>query len=213
MSETIRAHIPGTGIACDLYTATIGRVRRVAGGYMVDSTRGRYFVEAKDGKALRGRVGMRVSVTYDLVTRESSEDGATADNGYIDARTEQRRSFSNGRTRDIERNRRIARAGRCDFHSLREAMAFIERQCCEHMETCWTGPLGAAGESTLSVYCTGARDEYESELFNGSRIVSTDYCLHIDGCSAGTADRIARLLAANGVYFANRRDLQRRKAG
>lgn len=212
MTETIRAHLPGTGITCELYAATIERVRRVTGGYMVDSTRGRYFVEAKDGAALRGRVGLRVSVTYDLVTEESVQDGDTADNGYIDPATERRRSFASGRKRDVERSMRLSRAGKFDWPSLRAALAFIGSQNCAHHETCWTGPLGAAGESALSVYCTDAYQDCNAEYVGKSRIVSTSYCLHIDGCSAGTADRIARMLAANGVYFANRRDLQARRS-
>lgn len=154
---------------------------------------------------------MRVSVTYDLATEDSVQDGDTADSGYIDARTERRRSFSNGRKRDVESSMRQARAGKFDFPSLREALRFIDAQSCSHHETCWTGPLGAAGESTLSVYCTDAYQDGHSEHVRGSRVVSVSYCLHIDGCSAGTADRIARVLASNGVYFANRRDL--RKAG
>lgn len=152
---------------------------------------------------------MRVSVTYDLVTEESSQDGDHADHGYIDARTERRRSFVSGRKRDVESNMRQARAGKCDFPSLREALRFINAQNCAHHETCWTGPLGAAGESQLRVYSTDAYQDCNAECIRGSRVASVSYCLHIDGCSSGTADRIARVLAANGVYFANRRDLRR----
>jgi hypothetical protein len=152
---------------------------------------------------------IRVEVTYDLVTEESAIDGDHADHGYIDARTERRRSFASGRKRDTERNMRMARAGKLGFPSLREALRFIDRQCCAHHETCWTGPLGAAGEQTLRVYSTDAYQDCNAEYVDGSRVVSVSYCLHIDGCSVGTADRIARLLANNGVYFANRRDLRR----
>lgn len=155
---------------------------------------------------------MRVSVTYDLVTEESSQDGDHADHGYIDARTERRRSYAAGRKRDVESNMRQARAGKFDFPSLREALAFISKQSCAHHETCWTGPMGAAGEQTLTVYCTDAYQGCDVETVDGSQVTSVSYCLHIDGCSAGTADRIARVLAANGVYFANRRDLQRKRA-
>jgi hypothetical protein len=155
-----------------------------------------------------------VSVTYNLTTEESVQDGDHADHGYIDARDESRRSYAAGRKRDIESNMRQARAGKFDFPSLRAALAFISSQNCAHHETCWTGPLGAAGESTLSVYCTDAYQGCDVEHVDGSRVVSIGYCLHIDGCSAGTADRIARVLAANGVYFANRRDLQpKRRVG
>lgn len=149
---------------------------------------------------------IRVSVTYDLVTEASASDGDHADNGYIDARTEQRRSFRRGGWRNTERSMRLARAGKFDFPSLREAMRFIDAQNCEHHETCWLG-----SEDCLSVYCTGAYQGCDVESVRGSQVVSVDYCLHIEGCSAGSMDRIARVLAANGVYFANRRDLQRKR--
>lgn len=209
MAETIRAHILGTGIACELYLATIERVRRVAGGYRVATTPGfwRYFVEAKDGKALAGRVGMRVAVTYDLVTEESVQDGDHADHGYIDARTQRRRSYAMGRKRDVESNMRQGRAGKFDFPSLREALRFIDAQNCAHHETCWLGT-----EDCLSVYCTDAYQGCDVETVRGSRVISVSYALHIQGCSEGTMERIARMLAANGVYFANRTDLQRRRA-
>jgi hypothetical protein len=155
---------------------------------------------------------MRVAVTYDLVTEESVRDGDTADNGYVDARTERRRSFSNGRKRDVESNMRQARAGKFDFPSLREALRFIDAQNCGHHETCWTGPAGAAGESRLDVYCTDAYQGLDIETCGGSLVVSVSYCLHIEGCSSGSLDRVARMLASNGVYFANRRDLQRTRA-
>lgn len=150
---------------------------------------------------------MRVSVTYDLVTEASAEDGDHADNGYIDARTERRRSFSNGRKRDIDASMRQARAGKFDFPSLREALRFIDAQNCGHHETCWLGT-----EDCLSVYCTDAYQGCDVESIRGSRVVSVSYCLHIEGCSEGTMERIARMLASNGVYFANRRDLQRKRA-
>ena len=154
---------------------------------------------------------MRVSVTYDLTTEASATDGDHADHGYIDARTERRRSYARGRKRDIQRNHRMASDGKFNFPSLREALAFIDKQCCSHHETCWTGPLGAAGESALRVYSTDAYQDCNAEYVDGSLVVSIGYCLHIDACTAGTADRIARMLAANGVYFANRRDLQRKR--
>jgi len=147
----------------------------------------------------------KVSVTYTLITEESSQDGDSADNGYIDPATERRRSFSNGRKRDVQRNIRRAQAGAFEFPSIREALAFIDRQSCSHHETCWDGC-----DRSLSVSCTGAYQGCDVESFRGSRVVSVDYDLHVQGTSYGTLERIARMLAANGVYFANRRDLQRK---
>lgn len=149
----------------------------------------------------------RVSVTYSLITEASVADGDHADNGYIDARTERRRSFRSGRNRDVQRNIRMAQANRFDFPSIREALAFIERQCCEHHESC-SGP----SERTLCVSATGAYQGCDVETLDGSQVISVDYDLHIQGLSYGTLDRLARVLARNGVYFANIPKLQRRGA-
>lgn len=150
------------------------------------------------------RERMSVSVTYDLVTEESVQDGDTADNGYIHPTTEQRRSFSNGRRRDVERNMRLARAGKLDFPSLRAAFAFIDNQSCAHHETCWSG-----NETTLSVRATDAYQGLDIEECGGSLVLSVSYDLHIEGVSNGTLDRLARVLASNRVYCANRRQLRR----
>lgn len=149
----------------------------------------------------------RVSVTYSLVTESSVQDGDHADNGYIDARTERRRSFRGGRKRDVERSIRLAQAGKFDFPTIREAIAFIDRQSCAHHESCST-----PDERTLCVSATGAYQGRDVETLDGSPVISVDYDLHIQGLSYGSGDRLARVLAANGVYFANRRDLQRKTA-
>lgn len=141
----------------------------------------------------------RVSVTYTLITEASVQDGDHADNGYIDARTERRRSFSNGRRRDVERNIRIAQSGKCDFPSIREALRFIDAQNCSHHESCWDG-----SERTLGISATDAYQGCDVETLGGSPVISVNYDLHLQGLSYGTLDRLARVLASNGVYFANR---------
>lgn len=141
----------------------------------------------------------RVSVTYSLVTESSVQDGDHADHGYIDARTERRRSFANGRSRDVQRNIRIAQAGKCDFPSIREALRFIDAQNCAHLESCWDG-----SERTLSVSATEAYQGCDVESLHGSPVISVSYDLHLQGLSYGTLDRLVRVLASNGVYFANR---------
>jgi hypothetical protein len=146
----------------------------------------------------------KVSVTYSLVTEESVVDGDHADHGYIQPGTEARRSFANGRKRDIERNVRMARADKFEFATLREALAFISRQNCASHETCWDG-----SERTMGIYCTDAYQGCDVENFRGSPVLSVGYDLHIQGCSYGTLDRLARVLMTNGVYFANCRRVQR----
>lgn len=153
---------------------------------------------------------LRVSVTYDLVTEESAQDGDTADNGYIHPTTEARRSFSSGRKRDLDRNHKLARAGKFDFPSLRAALAYVSGRNCASHETCWTGD-----ESCMSIYANGEYEGCDVEHFRGSRVVSANYALHIEGASLGTLERLARVLASQPyerVYFANRRDLQTRRA-
>jgi hypothetical protein len=150
---------------------------------------------------------MRVSITYDVVTRESAQDGDTADNGYIHPATEARRSLSNGRNRDIERNMRLARAGKFDFPSLRAALSFISARNCSHHESCWVA------EDTMSIYTGSEYSEGYEETFRGSVVAGVSYALHISGASHGTLERLARLLAntslqSERVSFANRRDLR-----
>jgi hypothetical protein len=136
------------------------------------------------------RESIRVSVTYDVVTEESVVDGATADNGYIQPGTESRRSFSNGRKRDIGRSMRMARAGKFDW-TLRGALAFIDAQNCATLEGEWTG----VHDNSLRVYASGSYDE---QACGGPR---ESFALHLTPVSYGTCDRLQRLLASKGVRF------------
>lgn len=146
---------------------------------------------------------MRVSVTYDIVTPASAEEGDAAERGYIDPRTERERPTDAGRKRDIERTERAAKAGRLNW-SLRDAIAFIGRQNCARHETDWT--QGANGRG-LAVYATDAYETQSTDARPG--VLSVNYSLHVDGLSYGSFARLARVLAGNGVCFAN----QRRRRG
>lgn len=140
---------------------------------------------------------MRVSVTYDIVTEASAVDGDHADHGYIAPGTETRRSYARGGKRVIERNIRMSRAGRFDW-TLREAIDFIVGRSCASHETCWTG-----ADDHMSIRASSEYQGCDIERLGGSTVVSVAYDLHIAGASDGTLDRLARLFARNGVYFAN----------
>jgi len=142
---------------------------------------------------------VKVSVTYDVVTEESVVDGATADNGWIDPKTEARRSLMNGRKRDTARHLRMAQAGKLNWR-LRDAIAFISAQNCAHHESCWTPENNHCG---LGVSATDAYETHSTDAQPG--VLSINYDLHVQGLSAGSYARLARVLASNGVYFANMR--------
>jgi hypothetical protein len=146
---------------------------------------------------------VKVSVTYDIVTEESVVDGDTADRGYIDPTTERERSLVNGRRRDIERTTRARDKGRL-YWRLREAIAFIDKQCCASHESCWTPENNHCG---LGVSASGAYETHSTDARPG--VVSVNYDLHVRGLSAGSYARLARVLANNGVRFANMRSLCR----
>lgn len=141
---------------------------------------------------------IKVSVTYDVVTEESVQDGDTADGGFIDPRTERRRSLKRGGKREYERTLKASRAGRLNW-DLSEAMRWIEAQCCGHHETDWCPENDRCG---LTVYSTDAYETHSTDAQPG--VLSINYALHVKGLSAGSFIRLARLLRSNGVYFANR---------
>ncbi len=150
----------------------------------------------------RERISVRV--TYDVVTEASVVDGDTADGGFIDPRTERRRSLKRGGHREHDRTLKASRSGKLDW-SLRAAIEFIDGRSCAGHESDWQ-----RSDDRMSI---DARDEYQGcdiERMGGSRVVSINYTLFIDGVSFGTLDRIARLLQGR-VYFANVPELNRRK--
>lgn len=143
------------------------------------------------------RESMRVSVTYDVVTEESAVDGATADGGFIDPRTERRRSLERGGKRVHERTLKASRSGRLDW-TLRAAIEFVEAQNCAHHETDWCPENNHCG---LTVYSTDAYETHSTDARPG--VLSINYAVHVKGLSDGSYTRLARLLRRNGVSFAN----------
>jgi hypothetical protein len=150
---------------------------------------------------------LSVSVTYDAVSNASIIDGDTSDNGYIDPRTERRRTFRSKGQRYVK----AAQRGRYDWPSLRAAIAFIDAQNCASHETSWT-----RSDDTLTIYASDAYETHSTDARPGELALS--YALHITGATYGTLDRLARMLARNGVYFSNvpalvREATRARKAG
>lgn len=143
------------------------------------------------------RESMRVSVTYDVVTEESVVDGDTADGGFIDPRTERRRSLKRGGKREYERTLKASSSGRLHW-DLSEALRWVKAQCCAHHETDWCPENNHCG---LTVYSTDAYETHSTDAQPG--VLSINYAVHVRGLSDGSYTRLARVLRGNGVYFAN----------
>ena len=147
---------------------------------------------------MTARKRMNVRVSFSTITEESASDGAHADNGWIDSDYHNRHtSNDDDRSTTIE----LAQAGAYDWPSLRDAMRFMADKC-SHIETDWTP--GAEGRWFSG---TGCKDDCAGDE------IEVCYDLHISDISDGTAHRLARVMADNGVYFANVRQLQRRRVG
>lgn len=130
---------------------------------------------------------LEVSVTYETISDASASNGDADDMGWIDPRTEKRRSHRKGGHERTNRAVRMAQAGRFRW-DLSEALRFIEAQCCETLE----GQV----DSEISVRALG---EYHASQY---QCLQVNYGLHIEGCSDGSLARITRLLERNGVRFA-----------
>lgn len=132
---------------------------------------------------------LSVTITYDVISEESVVDGATCDNGFIDPHGE-RRSFSNGRKRDIARNISQSRRGHFEW-SLLDALDFLRKQ--DGDREVWEATHDG---DRLSVRVFGEYNEG-----NGPELQAT-YTLHLKGnLSRGTWTRIERLLASKGARF------------
>ncbi len=129
---------------------------------------------------------MRVRVTYSTITEESCSEGDHADNGYV--------QFDG--TRAVPES-----TDECLSWGLRDAMQFMSEHT-DHIETDWT-----PGETGRWYSGTGCTDDCEGDE------IGVCYDLHVSNISDGTAHRLARVMADNGVYFANVRQLQRRRVG
>lgn len=130
---------------------------------------------------------LRINVTFETITEESARDGDTADHGWVDPRTEGRRSLCRGGKRIYERHVRMAQRGRFNW-DLSAALRFIEAQRCESYE----------GQVDDRIWVR-AMGEYHASQYEG---LQTNYALHIEGCSDGSMRRIERLLERAGVRFA-----------
>jgi hypothetical protein len=126
-----------------------------------------------------------VRISYSTITEESASEGDHAENGWMHP--------------DEYRSEESVQWG------LRDAMRFMGEKCL-HIETDWTPEIGTGrGFGSRWFGGTGCTDDCEGDE------LEVCYDLHIKHVSDGTAMRLARLMASNGVYFANVRTLQRRK--
>lgn len=146
---------------------------------------------------------MNVRVSYSTITEESASDGAHADNGWIDPDYHNRHTLNDDdRSTTIE----LSQAGAYDWPSLRDAMRFMADKC-SHIETDWYPGIGTGdGFGNRWFSGTGCTEDCEGDE------LGVCYDLHISDISDGTAHRLARVMANNGVYFANVRELQRRRS-
>lgn len=129
---------------------------------------------------------LEVSVTYETISDASAREGDADDMGWIDPRTEARRSHRKGGKRIYDRHTRMARQGRFRW-DLSEALRFIEAQCCESHE--------GQFDDRITVRALG---EYHASQY---QCLQVNYGLHIEGASEGSMARIARLLERHGVRF------------
>ncbi|RPJ39931.1 MAG: hypothetical protein EHM35_01015 [Planctomycetaceae bacterium] len=133
-----------------------------------------------------------VRISYSTITEESAAWGDHAENGWID--TDECRS-------DVHIDDESVQWG------LRDAMRFMADKC-SHIETDWTPESGTErGFGSRWFSGTGNTSDCEDDE------IEVCYDLFIKHVSDGTAMRLARLMASNGVYFANVRQLQRRRVG
>lgn len=159
---------------------------RIVRGYVTHTDGAWVFHPDRD--AFRS-LNLKVSITYDTVSESSVVDGATADNGFI-APDGERRSFSNGRKRDIERNVSAARRGKLEW-SLRDALEWLKRQ--DGGRDPW--------EATQDGDSIAVRVFGEHDPSNADELQAT-YTLHIKGqVSLGTWERLARALESHGARF------------
>lgn len=126
-----------------------------------------------------------IRISYSTITDESASEGEYAENGYM--------QFDG--TRAVESS-----TDDCLRWGLRDALQFMSEHT-SHIETC-----GVPGVDHSWYSGTGCTEDCEGDE------IGVCYDLHIDHVSDGTAMRLARLLANQGVYFANVRSLQRRRA-
>lgn len=131
-----------------------------------------------------------IRISYSTITEESASEGDHADNGWV--------QFDG--TRAVPES-----TDECLSWGLRDAMRFMADKC-SHIDTCWL-PGHGRGMDHSWFSGTGCTDDCEGDE------IEVCYDLHVKHISDGTAMRLARVMATNGVYFANVRALQRRRVG
>ena len=129
----------------------------------------------------------KIRITYSTLTDESVSEGDHAENGWV--------QFDG--TRAVPDS-----TDECLRWGLRDAVKFMFDKNAS-IETC-----GIPGEDHSWYSGTGCTEDCEGDE------IEVCYDLHVKHVSDGTAMRLARVMASNGVYFANSRELQRlRRAG
>ncbi len=153
-----------------------------------------------------------VTVCYDVVTEESVQDGATADNGFV-APDESHVSIGDRCRRNwyAARLRRV-QAGEFDWR-LRDAVRFLDNHGCGSYEgeqgqpfvkvQAGLPPYSQAPRLVASLHVSAPSDGYDVVMGrNGyEHGDSTSYSLHVSNLSVGSAARLRRLLERNGVRF------------
>lgn len=140
----------------------------------------------------RKSVPARFSVTFEVLTDESVEAGDAEDRGWVDPRTEKKRSHVKGGRRVTERHVRMARAGKLDW-SLKEAVQWLNDNAggpVSEAEYEWGGmTLRVSFEQDGQDVIMG-RNGYE---YDGSK---TNYTLHCEGLTVDRAKVVLRALDA-----------------
>lgn len=123
-----------------------------------------------------------IRICYSTLTDESASHGDHADHGYMHP--------DGYRLGDDARDVSLQ-------WELRDALQFMSERC-NNIETDWTPDIGTGVEFGSRWFSgTGNTSDCEGDE------IEVCYDLFIKGVSDGTSMRLARLMVANGVYFAN----------
>jgi len=118
---------------------------------------------------------VKASITYDITTPESAEEGCTAEHGWwMPGGWEHALEDDDGYHDDVLE---AAQKGDFDLEIGEAIRAAIDHGCIEVQNN---------GKS-LSAYSLGENQDMHTGGY-------TRHCLHIDGCSEGSIKRIERLL-------------------
>lgn len=153
---------------------------------------------------------MEASITFETVTEESLEDGATEDHGWI-APNQYRVSLGlAGNDKAYRKRVRMSQRGRYDWQ-LGNAVRFM------------LGKL-SNGQSEVDVdvrtgfpdklpFIWSLRVEVERSQEDEQCAEAVGYSLHVSGLTQGTADRLERLFHEKGARLPYARSSSLRRAG